>query len=84
VCPELVLSNEIVHLVERRMKSTLDGIEETLECVFSTRETSWDELKEAVHELEELQPSFREVEPPNPFHTFPEEHGGIRQLKKKF
>jgi len=35
------------------MKSTLDGIEETLERIFSARETSWDELKEAVHELEE-------------------------------
>jgi DNA-binding HxlR family transcriptional regulator len=53
VCPELALSDELVHLVERRMKSTLDGIEETLEQIFSTRETSWDELKEAVHELEE-------------------------------
>lgn len=53
VCPELALSDELVHLVERRMKSTLDGIEETLERIFSARETSWDELKEAVHELEE-------------------------------
>jgi len=53
VCPELALSDELVYLVERRMKSTLDGIEETLERIFSTRETRWDELKEAVHELEE-------------------------------
>jgi DNA-binding HxlR family transcriptional regulator len=53
VCPELALSDELVRLVERRMKSTLDGIEETLERIFSARETSWDELKEAVHELEE-------------------------------
>jgi len=53
VCPELALSDELVRLVERRMKSTLDGVEETLERIFSARETSWDELKEAVHELEE-------------------------------
>lgn len=53
MCPELALSDELVRLVERRMKSTLDGIEETLERIFSARETSWDELKEAVHELEE-------------------------------
>ena len=53
MCPELALSDELVRLVERRMKSTLDGVEETLERIFSARETSWDELKEAVHELEE-------------------------------
>ncbi len=53
MCPELALSNELVRLVERRMKSTLDGIEETLERIFSAREIGWGELDEAVHELEE-------------------------------
>jgi DNA-binding HxlR family transcriptional regulator len=53
VCPELTLSNELVNLVEHRMKSTLEGIEETLECIFSTRKISWDELKDAVYEIEE-------------------------------
>jgi DNA-binding HxlR family transcriptional regulator len=32
--------------------------------------------------LRKLQPAFGEVEPSNPFHTFPEEHCGIRQPKK--
>lgn len=53
MCPEATLSDEIVRLVEHRMKSTLDGIEETLERIFASHEISWDELKEAVHELEE-------------------------------
>jgi DNA-binding HxlR family transcriptional regulator len=47
------LSDELVRLVERRMRSTLDGIEETLERIFSAREIGWDELGEAVGELEE-------------------------------
>jgi len=51
--PELALSDELVRLVERRLKSTLDGIEETLERIFSAREIGWDELGEAVGELEE-------------------------------
>lgn len=53
MCPELALSDELVRLVERRMRSTLDGIEETLERIFSAREIGWDELGEAVGELEE-------------------------------
>jgi DNA-binding HxlR family transcriptional regulator len=53
MCPELTLSDELVRLVEHRMKSTLDGIEETLERIFASHEISWDELKEAVHDLEE-------------------------------
>jgi hypothetical protein len=41
------------------MKSTLKGVEETLECIFSTRKISWDELKDAVYELEEASACFR-------------------------
>jgi DNA-binding HxlR family transcriptional regulator len=51
--PELALSEELVRLVESRMKSTLEGIEETLQRILESHEISLDELKETVHGLEE-------------------------------
>jgi DNA-binding HxlR family transcriptional regulator len=53
MCPQLALSDEIVRLVEFRMKSTLEGIEETLQRILESHEIGLDELKETVHELEE-------------------------------
>jgi DNA-binding HxlR family transcriptional regulator len=53
MCPELALSDELVLLIELRMKSTLEGIEETLQRILESHEIGLDELKETVHELEE-------------------------------
>ena len=51
--PELALSDELVQLVESKMKSTLEGIEETLQRILESHEISLEELKETVHGLEE-------------------------------
>jgi DNA-binding HxlR family transcriptional regulator len=53
MCPELTLSDELVQLVELRMKSTIEGIEETLQRILESHEISIEELKEIIHELEE-------------------------------
>jgi len=53
MCPELVLSDELVRLVELRMKSTLEGIEETLQRILESHEIGLDELKETLRGLEE-------------------------------
>ena len=53
MCPELALNDELVRLVESRMKSTLEGIEETLQRIFESHEIGLEELKETVHGLEE-------------------------------
>jgi DNA-binding HxlR family transcriptional regulator len=48
-----VLSAELVKLVESRMKSTLEGIEETLQRILMNQEVGLDDLKEAMRDLEE-------------------------------
>jgi DNA-binding HxlR family transcriptional regulator len=51
--PQLALSDEIVQLVESRMKSTLKGIEETLQRILESHPIGLEELRETVHGLEE-------------------------------
>jgi len=50
---KIVLSNELRKLVESRMKSTLKGIEETLQHIFERQEMSLEDLKETIRSLEE-------------------------------
>ena len=50
--PETVLSNELRKLVESRMKSNLEGIEQTLQQIFQTQELSLEDLKETIKSLE--------------------------------
>ena len=49
---ELVLSNELRKLVESRMKSTLKGIQETLQHILERQEIGLEELKETIKSLE--------------------------------
>jgi len=49
---ELVLSEELRRLVESRLKSTLRGIEETLQEVLERQEIGLEELKETIKTLE--------------------------------
>lgn len=49
---KIVLSNELRKLVESRMKSTLKGIEETLQHIFERQEMSLEDLKETIQSLE--------------------------------
>jgi DNA-binding HxlR family transcriptional regulator len=50
--PQPVLSNELRKLVESRMKSNLDGIEQTLQQIFGTQELELAELNETIQGLE--------------------------------
>ncbi len=50
---KLLLSNELRRLVQSRMKSTLKGIEETLQHIFEHQEMGLEDLKETIQSLEE-------------------------------
>ena len=51
--PQPVLSNELRKLVESRMKSNLEGIEQTLHQIFGAQELGLEELRETIKGLEE-------------------------------
>jgi DNA-binding HxlR family transcriptional regulator len=51
--PQAVLSNELRKLVESRMKSNLEGIEQTLQQIFGTQKLGLEELRETIKGLEE-------------------------------
>lgn len=51
--PQPVLSNELRKLVESRMKSNLEGIEQTLQQIFGTQKLGLEELRETIKGLEE-------------------------------
>ncbi|MBS7615556.1 helix-turn-helix transcriptional regulator [Candidatus Bathyarchaeota archaeon] len=53
MCPHLALNDQIVQLIESRMKSTLEGIEETFRYVLDSHKIGLEEQKETVQELEE-------------------------------
>jgi DNA-binding HxlR family transcriptional regulator len=50
--PQPVLSNELRKLVESRMRSNLEGIEQTLQQIFGTQKLEIAELKETIQGLE--------------------------------
>jgi DNA-binding HxlR family transcriptional regulator len=49
---QTVLSNELRKLVESRMKSNLEGIEQTLKQIFGTQKLELEELKATIRGLE--------------------------------
>jgi DNA-binding HxlR family transcriptional regulator len=51
--PQPVLSSELRKLVESRMKSNLEGIEQTLQQIFGTQKLGLEELGETIKGLEE-------------------------------
>jgi len=51
--PQPVLSNELRKLVESRMKSNLEGIEQTLQQIFGAQKLGLEELTETIKGLEE-------------------------------
>lgn len=51
--PQPILSNELRKFVETRLKTNLDGIEETLRQIFQVQELGLDDLKETMQALEE-------------------------------
>jgi len=51
--PQPVLSNELRKLVESRMKSNLEGIEQTLQQIFGAQKLGLEELRETIRGLEE-------------------------------
>ena len=50
---QAVLSNELRKLVESRMKSNIEGIEQTLRQIFGTQKLGLEELRETIKSLEE-------------------------------
>jgi DNA-binding HxlR family transcriptional regulator len=50
--PQPVLSYELRKLVESRMRSNLEGIEQTLQQIFGTQKLELPELKETIQGLE--------------------------------
>jgi DNA-binding HxlR family transcriptional regulator len=48
-----VLSNELRKLVESRMKSNIEGIEQTLQQIFGSQQLELEELRETIKSLEE-------------------------------
>lgn len=50
--PQAVLSSELRRLVESRMKSNLEGIEQTLQQIFGTQKLNLEELRETIRGLE--------------------------------
>lgn len=48
-----VLSNELRKLVESRMKSNIEGIEQTLKQIFGSQQLGLEELRETIKSLEE-------------------------------
>jgi DNA-binding HxlR family transcriptional regulator len=51
--PQPVLSDELRRLVESRMKSNLEGIEQTLQQIFGAQKLGLEELRETIKGLEE-------------------------------
>jgi DNA-binding HxlR family transcriptional regulator len=51
--PQPVLGNELRKLVESRMKSNLEGIEQTLQQIFGAQKLGLEELRETIKGLEE-------------------------------
>jgi DNA-binding HxlR family transcriptional regulator len=51
--PKTVLSNELRKFIESRLRTNLDGIEETLRQVFQVQNLSLEDLKETIQSLEE-------------------------------
>ncbi|MGD0494979.1 MAG: helix-turn-helix domain-containing protein [Candidatus Bathyarchaeia archaeon] len=51
--PQPVLSSELRKLVESRMKSNLEGIEQTLQQIFGAQKLGLEELRETIKGLEE-------------------------------
>jgi DNA-binding HxlR family transcriptional regulator len=51
--PKAVLSNELRRFIESRLRTNLDGIEETLRQVFQVQNLSLEDLKETIQSLEE-------------------------------
>jgi DNA-binding HxlR family transcriptional regulator len=51
--PQPVLSDELRKLVESRMKSNLEGIEQTLQQIFGAQKLGLEELRETIKGLEE-------------------------------
>lgn len=51
--PQTLLSSELRKLVESRMKSNLDGIEQTLQQIFGTQKLGLEELRETIRGLEQ-------------------------------
>jgi DNA-binding HxlR family transcriptional regulator len=51
--PQPVLSDELRKLVESRMKSNLEGIEQTLQQIFGAQKLGLEELRETIRGLEE-------------------------------
>jgi DNA-binding HxlR family transcriptional regulator len=51
--PQPVLGNELRKLVESRMKSNLEGIEQTLQQIFGAQKLGQEELRETIKGLEE-------------------------------
>ena len=49
---QAVLSNELRKLVESKMKSNLEGIEQTLQQIFGTQKLGLEELRETIKGLE--------------------------------
>ncbi len=50
---QAVLSNELRKLVESRMKSNIEGIEQTLRQIFGAQRLGLEELRETIKSLEE-------------------------------
>jgi DNA-binding HxlR family transcriptional regulator len=48
-----VLRNELRKLVESRMKSNIEGIEQTLQQIFGSQQLGLEELRETIKSLEE-------------------------------
>ncbi|MGA3191026.1 MAG: helix-turn-helix domain-containing protein [Candidatus Bathyarchaeia archaeon] len=51
--PQPLLSTELRKLVESRMKSNLEGIEQTLQQIFGAQKLGLEELRETIKGLEE-------------------------------
>lgn len=51
--PQPVLGDELRKLVESRMKSNLEGIEQTLQQIFGAQKLGLEELRETIKGLEE-------------------------------
>lgn len=51
--PQTVLSDELRKLVESRMKSNIEGIEQTLQQIFVSQKLGLEELKATIKSLEE-------------------------------
>ena len=51
--PKPALSQELRRLIEARMEQTLKGVEDTLQRILTSQEIHFEDLKEALHGLED-------------------------------